>query len=190
MALPETALAFAAVYLFYHKAPLRIRSLMGNAWIYDACEYGQLRKNQVLSRRITAFSMLETLILYLAALFCTNLLAAGAERTPFSLSYILSKWQDNLRLAPMMMCVGVPIAYLFNRFIMRSVVFPINQMSNYMIVIMHRSTMEAANTNTLISISAQEMRLSDYIIAWKRWFVIWIHMLIICAALIERDYQE
>ena len=132
MALPETALAFAAVYLFYHKAPLRIRSLMGNAWIYDACEYGQLRKNQVLSRRITAFSMLETLILYLAALFCTNLLAAGAERTPFSLSYILSKWQDNLRLALMMLCVGVPIAYLFNRFIMRSVVFPINQMSNYM----------------------------------------------------------
>ena len=132
MALPETALSFAAVYLFYHKAPMHIRSLMGNAWIYDPCEYGQLRKNQVLSRRITAFSMLETLILYLAALFCTNLLAAGAERTPFSLSYILSKWQDNLRLALMMMCVGVPIAYLFNRFIMRTVVFPINQMSNYM----------------------------------------------------------
>lgn len=132
MALPETALAFAAVYLFYHKAPMRIRTQMGNAWIYDSCEYGQLRKNQVLAQRITTFSMLETLLLYVAALFCTNLLSAGAERTLFNLAYVLSKWQDNLRLALMMMCVGVPIAYLFNRFIMRSVVFPINQMSNYM----------------------------------------------------------
>ena len=132
MALPETALAFAAVYLFYHKAPVHVRRLMANAWIYDSCEYAQLRKNQVLARRITAFSMLETLILYVAALFCTNLLSAGAEKTPFNLSYVLSKWQDNLRLALMMMCVGVPIAYLFNRFIMRNVVFPINQMSGYM----------------------------------------------------------
>ena len=132
MAFPETALAFAAVYLFYHKAPVHVRRLMANAWIYDPCEYAQLRKNQVLAQRITAFSMLETLILYVAALFCTNLLSAGAERTPFTLSYVLAKWQDNLRLALMMMCVGVPIAYLFNRFIMRNVVFPINQMSNYM----------------------------------------------------------
>ena len=132
MALPETALAFAAVYLFYHKAPVHVRRLMANAWIYDSCEYAQLRKNQVLARRITAFSMLETLILYVAALFCTNLLSAGAEKTPFNLSYVLSRWQDNLRLALMMMCVGVPIAYLFNRFIMRNVVFPINQMSGYM----------------------------------------------------------
>ena len=118
MALPETAFAFAAVYLFYRKAPLHVRTLMANAWIYDPCEYGKLRKNQVLAQRITVFSMLETLILYVAALFCTNLLSAGAERTPFNLSYVLSKWQDNLRLALMMMCVGVPIAYLFNRFIM------------------------------------------------------------------------
>ena len=132
MALPETALAFAAVYLFYRKAPLHVRTLMANAWIYDPCEYGKLRKNQVLAQRITVFSMLETLILYVAALFCTNLLSAGAERTPFNLSYVLSKWQDNLRLALMMMCVGVPIAYLFNRFIMQAVVFPINRMSNYM----------------------------------------------------------
>ena len=132
MALPETALSFLAVYLFYHKAPKRVRFLMGNSWIYDACAYGQLRKNQVLSRRISAFSMLETLILYVAALFCTNLLSAGAERTPFNLAYILSRWQDNLRLALMMLCVGVPIAYLFNRFIMQTVIFPINRMSNYM----------------------------------------------------------
>lgn len=62
MALPETALSFLAVYLFYHKAPKRVRILMGNSWIYDPCEYGKLRKNQVLSRRISAFSMLETLI--------------------------------------------------------------------------------------------------------------------------------
>ncbi len=132
MALPETALAFAAVYLFYHKAPVHVRVRMANSWIYDPCEYGQLRKNQVLSRRITAFSMVETLILYGAALFCTNLLSAGAEKTPFNLSYVLTKWQDNLRLALMMMCVGVPIAYLFNRFIMQAVVFPVNRMSNYM----------------------------------------------------------
>jgi len=132
MALPETALAFAAVYLFYHKAPKYIRMLMGNSWIYESCEYGQFRRNQVLARRITVFSMLETLVLYAAALFCTNLLSAGAERTAFSFSYILSNWQDNLRLALMMLCVGVPIAYLFNRFIMQGVVFPINQMSNYM----------------------------------------------------------
>ena len=37
-----------------------------------------------------------------------------------------------MRLALMMLCVGVPIAYLFNRFIMKNVVFPINQMSSYM----------------------------------------------------------
>ena len=36
MALPETALAFAAVYLFYHKAPVHMRGLMANAWIYDS----------------------------------------------------------------------------------------------------------------------------------------------------------
>lgn len=132
MAFPETVLSFLAVYLFYHKAPKRIRILMGSSWIYEPCEYGQLRENQVLSQRITALSMLETLLLYVAALFCTNLLSAGAERTAFSLSYILSKWQDNLRLALMMMCAGVPIAYLFNRFMMRAVVFPINQMSQYM----------------------------------------------------------
>lgn len=132
LALPETVLSFAAVYLFYHKAPMHIRMRMGNSWIYEPCEYGRLRRDQVLSRRITAFSMLETVILYVAALFCTNLLSAGAERTAFSLSYVLSRWQENLRLALMMMCVGVPIAYLFNRFIMRSVVFPINRMSGYM----------------------------------------------------------
>ena len=132
MALPETVLSFLSVFWFYHKAPRSIRSLMRSSWIYDPCEYGQLRKNQVLAHRITAFSMLETLILYVAALFCTNLLSAGAERTVISVSYVFSKWQDNLRLALMMMCVGVPIAYLFNRFIMQTVVFPINQMSNYM----------------------------------------------------------
>ena len=132
LALPETALSFIAVYLFYHKAPKHIRMLMGNGWIYESCEYGQFMRNQVLSHRISAFSMLETLLLYVAVLFCTNLLSAGAERTRFSLSYILDNWQDNMRLALMMLCVGVPIAYLFNRFIMKNVVFPINQMSNYM----------------------------------------------------------
>ena len=102
---------------------------MGSGWVYVRDIPKTERRWQVMSMRLTAFSMLESLFLCLAAIVCTNYFAALSDGEAFGLHYLLSRWRFCLQVGLTMMCVAVPVAFLFNFITMRYLVFPINAMA-------------------------------------------------------------
>ena len=129
MALPEIALATGVVSLFFRFAPDRVKMRMASGWVYAAPERGDTPKESVLAVRVTFFSLLEALILCLAAILCVNYFAASGEGAAFGLSYLRANWRGNLQIGLTLMCVSVPVAYVFNACIMKYVVYPINAMA-------------------------------------------------------------
>ena len=128
-ALPETLVATAAVSLFFRYAPDALKVCMGSGWVYVRDIPKTERRWQVMSMRLTAFSMLESLFLCLAAIVCTNYFAALSDGEAFGLHYLLSRWRFCLQVGLTMMCAAVPVAFLFNFITMRYLVFPINAMA-------------------------------------------------------------
>ena len=128
-ALPETSIATAAVSLFFRYAPDALKVCMGSGWVYVRTFPKTERRWQVMSMRLTAFSLLESLFLCLAAIVCTNYFAALSDGEAFGLHYLLSRWRFCLQVGLTMMCAAVPVAFLFNLITMRRLVFPINAMA-------------------------------------------------------------
>lgn len=131
-ALPQAALACFLVFLYFRLAPDSVKTRLGSGWVYVKEQGRERRKRQVLAVRVTALSLLEALILCVVAMVCSNLFEASAGGALFNPAYFLSKWNQNLRMILLMMSAGVPIAYLFNLFILKFVVRPVNAMSHAM----------------------------------------------------------
>ena len=128
-ALPETALSVALITLFFRYAPAKVKYSIGSGWLYAGSGQDEEERWQIMAIRVTAFSLVEAVILSLSAIVCTDLFAASESGTVFNVRYILSMWRQNLRLGLMMMCTAIPLAYLFNTLIMKYVVHPIHAMS-------------------------------------------------------------
>lgn len=131
-ALPQTVLAVLVVTLFFRLAPDSVKIHLGSGWVYVREQAREKRKRQVLAVRVTALSLLEALILCVIAMICSNLFEASTSGILFGPSYFLSKWNQNLRMTLLMMSASVPISYLFNLFVFKYVVRPINAMSHAM----------------------------------------------------------
>ena len=128
-AFPEIAAGTLAVYLFFHLAPERVRNQFAYGWVYSSDPRGRERRIDVLGRRVTAFSLVEALLLCLVAILCDRLsLSAFPEELPGGLSML----ERSIRLGLLMMCAAVPLAYLLNQFILAYVVRPINALSRLM----------------------------------------------------------
>ena len=82
-----------------------------------------------LGSKVTMLFILEALILCFIAIVVDNLFLMTENETLFSLELLTQWWQENFRLALLMMSAAIPIAYIFNLLIMRDVVQPINSMS-------------------------------------------------------------
>ena len=128
-ALPETAIATACISLFFHFAPDSVKMCVGSGWVYVCSACKEEPPRQILAVRVTFFSLMEALILCLSAIVCVNYFSASVENAAFSVSYVLSKWRENMQIGLTMLCAAVPVAYLFNMFMMKSVVYPINSMA-------------------------------------------------------------
>ena len=120
MALPECLVASIGVFIFFHFAPAEIKK---------EHEAKDNKKWNKLSVKITEMSILEALILCLIAMIVDNIFFHGL-RGKFSSTDFLNHWlRINIRLGLMMISATVPIAYIFNLFIMKNIVRPINSMS-------------------------------------------------------------
>ena len=128
-ALPETAAAVASVSAFLRFAPDKWKMSMGSGWAYVRFMRKPEHRWQVMAIRLTTFSMLESLFLCFAAIFCVNYFAALSEGETFTLRYLLLRWRFCLQVGLTMMCTAVPVAFLLNALIMKYIVYPINAMA-------------------------------------------------------------
>ena len=118
-ALPECLAASLCVAMF---APANVGKCYSEAMQDD-------RTRQRLGTKVTRLFILEALILCLIAIVVDNLFLMTENETLFSLELLSHWWQENFRLGLLMMSAAIPIAYIFNLFIMKNVVQPINSMS-------------------------------------------------------------
>ena len=84
---------------------------------------------QRLGSKVTRLFILEALILCLIAILVDNIFLMEETDTFLSLEFLSRHWREILRLFLLMMSAAVPIAFIFNLFIIRNVVAPINSMS-------------------------------------------------------------
>ncbi|MBQ7585698.1 MAG: HD-GYP domain-containing protein [Desulfovibrionaceae bacterium] len=125
-AVPETALALLSVVLINHLSPakwslfLRLDKTVKPAG------------RQVLGVRIMTLALLEAALLCSLAIICTAMFTAAQENVPFSGNFLCKHWREHLRLGLTMMCAAVPLACLFNLYIVRVVIEPIKAMSSFM----------------------------------------------------------
>lgn len=125
-ALPETALALLAVALLYRLAPATWHlPLRGNL---TQTAPGR----QVLGMHIMTLALLEAALLCCTAIICTAIVTAAENDAHFSLAFLCEHWREHVRLGLTMMCAAVPLACIFNLYIVRVVVEPINAMSSFM----------------------------------------------------------
>ncbi|MBQ9413120.1 MAG: HD-GYP domain-containing protein [Oscillospiraceae bacterium] len=128
-ALPESAISVGCIALFSARTAKSAKAAgereiesAADAWDSPTCR-------QVLGHRTSAIFLLEAFFLSLVAVVCDNLFAATDSGAVPDLPFLLGRWRSSLRMWLMVMCAAVPIAYLFNLFILNSVVRPINRMS-------------------------------------------------------------
>ena len=131
-ALPESVISTLLIALYFRFAPDRIKSLLGSGWAYTEGRDGKTRRNQVLGTRIAIISLAETLFLCLIAVLCENVFYATDNEIQLSLPFMASRWRTSIRMGLVILCAGVPVAYLFNLYIMTHVVRPINTLSHTM----------------------------------------------------------
>ncbi|HAG69270.1 MAG TPA: hypothetical protein DCL38_04780 [Lachnospiraceae bacterium] len=73
--------------------------------------------------------MLEAFLLCIVAIIGADIIAAGENGIVFSAAFVVGRWRESIRLGLIIMCASVPAAYLFNQYMMKYVVCPINEMS-------------------------------------------------------------
>ena len=116
-AIPESFIAAFLIFLFLRFFP----------------EFEPLIENQKkwnkLGRRVTELFILEALILCFIAIVVDNIFLMNTNADFYSPEFISQWWRANFRLGLMMISAAVPIAFIFNLFIMKNVVQPINSMS-------------------------------------------------------------
>ena len=127
-ALPECFAASFSVAAFFRFAPEKVKKM---SWAYVKAMQNENIHRQ-LGLKITALSLWEAFSLSLVAIFVTGIFEAGTGEEIFSLDFIFSGWRAALRLGLLMMSTAVPIAYIFNLFIIHHVVRPVNAMSFFM----------------------------------------------------------
>ena len=128
-ALPEVALSDIVIALYFKYAPDRLKSSLGSGWAYTKGRTYGIRRRQVLGSRITAISMLEAFFLCIVAIIANSISVAVEAGMPFGPSFLFSRWHVWVRMGLIIMCAAVPVSYLFNLYIMKYVVRPINEMS-------------------------------------------------------------
>jgi len=134
-ALPESFTAAFLIFLFLRFSP-EIETAADN--------YKNWNK---LGVRVTELFILEALILCLIALVVDNIFSMSSGRVVASPEFISQWWRANLRLGLMMISAAIPIAFIFNLFIMKNVVQPINSMS--LVMDKYFDTKEKDKTNSL-----------------------------------------
>ncbi|MBQ9009043.1 MAG: hypothetical protein IJ088_06915 [Clostridia bacterium] len=123
-AFPESLISTLLIALYFRFAPNRIKSLLRSGWAYTEGRDGTVRRHQVLGTRIARISLAETLFLCLIAVLCENVFYATDNGIQLSLPFLASRWRTSIRMGLVIMCAGVPVAYLFNLYIMAHVVRP------------------------------------------------------------------
>ena len=134
-AFPESFIASFLTFLFFRFSP-EIETAVDN--------YKNWNK---LGRRVTELFILETLILCLIALIIDNVFSVTSGRVVVSPEFMSQWWRANLRLGLMMISAAIPIAFIFNLYIMKKVVQPINSMS--FVMDRYFDTDEKDKTNSL-----------------------------------------
>ncbi|MBQ7563003.1 MAG: HD-GYP domain-containing protein [Lachnospiraceae bacterium] len=76
-----------------------------------------------------ALSIVEAIVLVVVATVISSIFEATANEVSFTFAFFISGWKNHLRMALLMLCAAVPIAYYLNRFVIVYVVDPINAMS-------------------------------------------------------------
>lgn len=84
---------------------------------------------QGLGSKVTGLFIVEALILCIIAILVDNVFLMTENDEFFSLEFLSRHWQENLRLLLLMMSAAVPIAFIFNLYVMKNVVRPVNSMS-------------------------------------------------------------
>ncbi len=128
-ALPEVVISVAITAFYFRFAPDSMKAALGSGWAYMEGRMDGPRRMQVLGTRITAISMLEAFLLCIVAIIGADIIAAGENGIVFSAAFVVGRWRESIRLGLIIMCASVPAAYLFNQYMMKYVVCPINEMS-------------------------------------------------------------
>ena len=115
-ALPESFIGAFCVFLLLKFIPDKIEIKDGKKW-------------NKLSVKVTELFILEALILCFIAIIVDNIFFNGLHEKISSVEFISQWWRINLRLGLMMISAAIPIAFIFNLFIIKNVVQPINSMS-------------------------------------------------------------
>ncbi|MBR1911516.1 MAG: hypothetical protein IJ828_04080, partial [Treponema sp.] len=132
-AFAETLFASILIYLFLHKAPDSLKCELGSGWqytkAYEERHHLGKKRQYVLGVRVTALSIGEALLLCIVAILFSDIQVAVSQNSKFCILLIAKLWKSNLQLGLTMICAAFPISYLFNMYVLKYVVFPINEMS-------------------------------------------------------------
>ena len=128
-ALPESLLSVAILTCYFKFAPDKIKYQLGSGWVYASARRDGKRRLFVLGLRMIALSIVEAIVLVVVATVISSIFEATANEVSFTFAFFISGWKNHLRMALLMLCAAVPIAYYLNRFVIVYVVDPINAMS-------------------------------------------------------------
>ena len=133
-AAPECVISCAAIRLFFRFASEKAKFSLGSGWLYTGMyeerkKAGGIKRRYVLGFRVTALSVGEAILLCIVAILSSDIQFSITMGEKFTISLIAQFWRQNLQLALTMICASLPIAYVFNMFILSRVIAPINEMS-------------------------------------------------------------
>ena len=128
-ALPESIIAGITIFLFFKLVPDNLKCKLGIYWLCK--ENNQTEKKQffILERRLIVLSLIEALILCVVAIILNSFFEATANKVPFCLNFFINNWKIHVRMALLMLCAAIPIAYLLNQYVMYYIINPITAMS-------------------------------------------------------------
>ncbi len=128
-ALPECSISTVLIALYFRFASDNLKLKLGSGWLYTAQYCTCTRQKYILGAKITAISLGEAFCITIAAIIFSDVQMAISQGWTIHIHCVLMLWRQNLQLGMMLVCIAVPVAYLFNRYVLKYVVTPINAMS-------------------------------------------------------------